>query len=158
MPTTNASPPARWRGLIRASSSIVPCGCWRRRCANSRLDESGELPGRLGGSYCRSFEESVVATSWSMSGCFAWGSGLTFGFESGVACGPEWSCSPRGVKPIVAGTLPCGTNHVPARFDPLGRRADPRSLSTTLWVMLWLIRAWVSESQCAYSCRVETSI
>ena len=75
-------------------------------------------PGGLGSSFRRSSEKSGVATSWPMSGAFARGSGLTFGFESGKADGLDWFCSSRGVKPVGAGTLPCGTNHVPARLDP----------------------------------------
>ncbi len=27
-------------------------------------------------------------------------------------------CSSRGIHPVVAGTLPCGTNHVTARLHP----------------------------------------
>ena len=38
-------------------------------------------------------------------------------------------CSKRDVKPVVAGTLPCGTNHVPARLDtPLPPGLSPESL------------------------------
>ena len=76
------------------------------------------LPGCVGRLHSVVFQEVGGGHDLALSGGFARGSGLTFGFESSAAYRPGWFCLSRGVIPVMAGTLPCGTNHVTASLDP----------------------------------------